>query len=258
MSLLPLLVVIGCSGGPAKNTGAQPAEKLDLQGQWRALIDTSGADSKDPLAVNAVVMAKSFESMNDLEFQSEDRFAMCAGGFLIEGSSKRSEKQVILTPQTVNGMPLEDASGAGVTLQASLLKPMTLSIVEGRLCHPPGQFGERLAYQKWDHIVATESFDGEEKYVGRWKVETITGITGAHRRRGFDYVLRKSWVNLQGDRRFQMRFTYFFEGTFEPTRSGVELTYSSGKMNLALRKNRLIIASPDGKVTVVLKRDGEG
>lgn len=259
--VLPLLVaaflVSGCGGGKEADAGQSKLSAVKLVGVWPAKLDVSGLDQKSPAAANIMAMARSFDGQTDLEFKKEDAFTLCAGGYLIEGTATRSGPEVLLSPATVNGLTLEKAKAAGIALQESLLRDMRLVLKkEDLLWMAPGEYGERLTFERWLSSIAAERQEGEaEKYVGLWKVSRIDGLTSAHRQRGFDYVLKRTALYLQQDGQFQMRFTYRFLGTWELVGGKMVLKYPSGSMSLAAAPDgTLRMTSPDGKLTIVLAK----
>ncbi len=251
--LLSVALLVGCSRQEAKST----PKATNLTGQWIAKLDPTGADPKDPDAVNAVMAAKKFESMNDLQFTSEDKYAFGAGGYLIEGSLERRGNSITLNPEKLNGLDPEVARKGGATTQGDVTLPMTLTLSEdgSTLSMPPGRFGEKLTFVRYRPQVGPDETKSDERpYVGRWHVEKAEGLTPGHAGGGFDYLLKRTAVNLQHDHRFQMRFIYRFEGTWKMTPKGIELTYPSGKMNLAVKGSGLVLSSPDAKVQLFLER----
>lgn len=247
------LVSAGCGKGSPPPAKAAPPR---LEGQWLAKVDPTGADPKDPEAVRAVMAARNFESMTDLRFPSEDRYAICGGGYLVEGTVESKDGKVTLHPEKLNGLDPEKAKSGGVTIQASALEPVTLEIREdGTLAMPPGKYGERLTFTRSKPEVGPERTSATEKgLVGRWKVEKVEGITQRQVEAGFDYLLQQTAINLQRDLKFQMRFIYRLEGSWKLEGDTVALTYPSGRMKAKREGERLVLTSPDGSVRVLLRR----
>lgn len=247
------LICVGCGRGPQAETKAPP---IELQGQWLAKIDPTGADPKNPDAVRAVMAARNFESMTDLRFPAKDRYAICGGGYLVEGSAVQQNGSVNLKPETLNGLDPEKAKAAGATIQPSALEPVTLEIrQDGTLAMPAGKYGERLTFFRSKPAVGPErTSPAEKELVGRWKVEKIEGITQRQVEAGFDYLLKQTAINLQRDLKFQMRFIYRLEGSWKLAGDSVELTYPSGRMRAKREGDRLVLTSPDGSVRVLLRR----
>jgi len=251
------LLLVGC-GGPKKSSGTAPtAADTKLKGVWAGKLDTSGINREEPAAEAILSMAQQFEGQTDIEFPTEDRFILCAGGYYVEGSVTRSGTDVQLVPNKLNGMSLEKAKAAGITIQESLLRTMRLTLRNANLLWmPPGQVGERLVFERWTNDIASEMVDPpEDAYVGLWTVKQIEGMTAEHRNRGFDYVLKRTALHVQGDRKFQMRFTFRFLGEWTATASEITLNYPNGSFKLKKTPDgNLRLASPDGKVAIVLAK----
>lgn len=203
------------------------------------------------------MMAKQFEAMSDLEFKTDDRYAQCVGGYLVEGGASLNGRTIALTPETLNGIPIEKAKPLRL-VQDQALEPSVLTITGGTtLSLPPGQYGERLTFVRHQVAPGRGRVSGEEQpWVGHWTFAGSKGMA-ASSQVGGDYVVRKTALNLQADGQFQMRFSFHFEGKWRKTAAGIELDYGGRKPFLfaPVGPNALTFASPDGRQTIELKRN---
>lgn len=249
------LVGIGCSGG---GVAAKPkVMKAVYLGQWRGKIDDSGVDLKNPEASQAVGIARQFEAMNDLEFLPGDKFAMCAGGYLIEGAFRGEENSVVLEPATVNGISIAKASEVGLNPQKDLVAPFKLMRqADGSLAMAAGKYGEKLAYLRWEMPIPAEYVEGLPiELAGDWRVKSVVGLTIAQKRQGHDRILNRTRLRLHREAVYEMRFNYLFNGEWKLEKGNIVLIYPSGEMKVkSLKDGTLEMSSPDGSTKVILAR----
>lgn len=224
------LVVAGGKDGAAAATGT-----ASLAGKWKGEIKMPETKSEDPMAKMGEAMAQMLLGNLTLEFMEGDKFKLTMMGMPIEGSVKRTGNDLLMTPESAMGMPIEEARKANPQLKDEPLKGTVSAdnseiILTGDKDKPTdGQMVFKRAKDEPEEPVKSTVSAAEKSFVGKYEAKmegsAPAGQTDEEKNewKMAEMMVKSASLDLRADNTFRMTMMFDLEGTWKAGEGGLVL-----------------------------------